>query len=149
MAGLLGRRSGIFGRGKGPPVDRRRGLALKPLRNPEIEWGPREEPAGPVSIEIPLQRRPVPRPLMWLAAKLARQEPPSTKKLNLDPVGSFVWRSADGARTVRELIWLLAAEYKLNRRDAEFSMLEFLRQLSVRNLIGFAHIPENPPPEKA
>lgn len=143
MAGLLGGRVGAFFTGRRKqPVDRRRSLALRPVRNPEADWAPADPGGDPVTINIPLQRRPVPRPLVWVASKLARKQPPATRKLQLDPVGSFVWRSADGNRTVRELIWLLAAEYKLNRRDAEVALLEFLGQLSQRNLIGFAHIPQ-------
>jgi len=148
MAGLLGKLGSTLLGGKrrrGPPVDRRRSLALKPLRNPGVTWHPHEDAApGAVTIEIPLRRRAVPKPLIWVASKLARRQPPGTRKLELDPVGSFVWRSADGTRTMRQLIWLLAAEYQLNRRDAEVALLEFLRKLSSRNLIAFAHIPGAP-----
>jgi len=136
-SGLLS--GGWFG-SRRPAIDRRSSLALQPLRNPRVAWTP-QDGGGPVAIEIPLERRPVPRPLLWLASKLARKEPPATRRLELDPVGSFVWRAADGRRTVRELIWLLAAEYHLNRKDAEVALLEFLRQLSSRNLLAFTHIP--------
>jgi len=138
MAGLLTK--------KGGGVDRRRSLTLKPLRNPQVDWTPQDlADPNPITISVPLKRRPVPRPLLWLAAKLARKQPPSARRIELDPVGSFVWRAADGTRTVRQLIWELAAEYKLNRRDAEGALLEFLRKLSQRNLMGFAHIPPQPP----
>ena len=128
-----------FARGA-PALDRRRSLALKPLRNPAVAWNPRESGA-PITIEIPLERRAVPKPLVWVAAKLARRQPPTTRRIELDPVGSFVWRAADGQRTVRELTWLLAAEYRLNRKDAEVALFEFMRQLASRNLLAFAHIP--------
>ncbi len=140
MAGLLGQLTKSFFSRRRGQVDRRRSLALKPLRNPDVPWAPHDPYDGPVTIDIPLQRRAIPKPLVWVASKLARKTPPNIRKLQLDPVGSFVWRSADGHRSVRELIWLLAAEYRLNRRDAEVALLEFLGQLSQRNLIGFAHI---------
>jgi Coenzyme PQQ synthesis protein D (PqqD) len=144
MSGLLGQLgSSFFGGRKGKQVDRRRSLALKPLRNPKVDWSPdTSNDSGPITINIPLQRRPVPKSVLWFATKLARRKPPDTRKLLLDPVGSFVWRNADGSRTVRKLIWDLAAEYKLNRRDAEIALIEFLGKLSSRNLIGFANIPE-------
>ncbi len=144
MAGLLGQLStSFFGRSKGKQVDRRRSLALKPLRNPKVAWTPSEPKAtGPVTIDIPLERKPVPKPVLWFASKLARRKPPDTRRLELDPVGSFVWRTADGKNTVRELIWKLAAEYQLNRRDAEVALIDFLGKLSQRNLIGFANIPD-------
>jgi hypothetical protein len=118
--------------------DRRQTMALAPLRNPTVAWSP--PASAPVTIEIPLQRRPVARPLKWLASKLARREPPTVRRLELDPVGSFVWRAVDGTTTVRALIWRLAAEFKMNRRDAEASLLEFLSALSARNLLGFANM---------
>jgi len=144
MAGLLGQlATSFFGGRKGAKVDRRRSLALKPLRNPMLSWKHGDQPESePVVIEIPLQRKPVPKPLVWFASKLARRMPPATRRLELDPVGSFVWRAADGNTTVRELIWKLAAEYQLNRREAEVALIEFLGKLSQRNLIGFANIPE-------
>ena len=141
MADLLGSLTAPFmSSRRGEPVDRRRSLALRPIRNPDVTWKPQDDPGAPVTIEIPLQRRAVPKPLVWIATKLARQEPPSVRRLELDPVGSFVWRTTDGSHTVRELIWRLAAEYKLNRRDAEVALLEFMGKLSARNLMGFANI---------
>jgi hypothetical protein len=145
MAGLLGQLADSFlgGRGKAR-INRRRSLALKPLRNPDVTWTPEDpEDPKPITIEVPLQRRPVPKPILWFATKLARRRPPDSRKLELDLVGSFVWRAADGDTSVRKLIWLLAAEYKLNRRDAESALLDFLGKLSARNLIGFANIPRS------
>jgi hypothetical protein len=132
-----------FFRKKPVALERRRSLALKPLRNPNVAWDQAGREA-PVVIRIPLQRRPAPKFLVWVASKLARQEPPACRKLELDSVGSFVWQAANGERSVRELIWLLAAEYKLNRKDAEVALLEFLRQLSARNLMAFADLPKGP-----
>jgi hypothetical protein len=142
MAGLLGQLADSFFAGRGKHrIDRRRSLALKPLRNPDVNWGPQEpDDSQPLIIEIPLQRKPVPKPILWFASKLARRKPPDKRRLELDPVGAFVWRAADGERTVRQLIWQLAAEYKLNRRDAETALLEFMGKLSVRNLLGFANM---------
>jgi hypothetical protein len=145
MASLLGTwADSFFGGRKGPRIDRRRSLALKPVRNPKVSWSPAAS-AEDVTIEIPLRRRPVPKPLIWLATKLARRQPPDNRRLQLDAIGSYVWRCADGKHTVRELIWLLAAEYKLNRRDAEAALIDFLGKLSTRNILGFANIPDSPP----
>ena len=150
MADVLGSLTApFFSSRRREPVDRRRSLALKPIRNPSVNWKPQDQPDAPVTIEIPLQRRPVPKPLVWIATKLARQEPPTVRRLELDPVGSYVWRVTDGRLTVRELIWKLAEEYKLNRRDAEVALLEFMGKLSSRNLMGFANISAEPPDKTA
>lgn len=135
-----------------PPLDRRRTLALRPLRNPDVPWTPQEgeggadgENAAPVTLEIPLRRRPAPRPLVWLASRFAARRPPAAvRRVELDEVGSFVWRAADGSRTTREIIWKLAEVYKLNRRDAEAALFEFFRLLSSRNLLAFT-APEQRP----
>jgi len=131
---------GLFRSSKPAALDRRRSLALKPLRNPGVSWEP-VGGIGPVSIRIPLERRPAPKAVVWFAAKLARKQPPDFRTLELDDVGSFIWRLADGSRTVRDLIWQLAVEHRLNRKDAEVALLEFLRQLSTRNLMAFAELP--------
>ena len=66
MAGLLPslRTTFFAGRRRGRAIDRRRSLALSPVRNPEVTWQPVSPAEGQVSIQIPLQRRPVPKPLI-------------------------------------------------------------------------------------
>jgi hypothetical protein len=122
-----------------PQIDRRRSLALVPVRNPHAAWGPLAGP-HPVTISIPLQRKPAPKLLFWLAQKLTRKRPPDSRILELDQMGSFVWRAIDGKTAVRALIWLLVAEYRLNRKEAEVALMEFLGQLSKRNLLALANI---------
>ena len=58
--------------------------------------------------------------------------------LTLDEIGSFVWRLCDGNHSVREIIRALAARYKLHRKEAEVSVVAYLRTLAKRRLIAVA-----------
>lgn len=63
---------------------------------------------------------------------------PLEKKIELDEIGSWVWRRCDDRTPVGELINMMAGEYKLSRKEAEVSLMSFLRSLSRKRLIGFA-----------
>jgi len=62
---------------------------------------------------------------------------PDTAQLLLDEIGAKVVRRIDGVRTVQDLIGYVAQEFKLNRREAEVSLLKYMDLLGRRNLIGF------------
>jgi len=57
------------------------------------------------------------------------------KKLQLDQMGSFVWRLIDGKKTVREIITVFAKEYKVTRQEAETAVTTFLKTLGQRGFI--------------
>jgi hypothetical protein len=122
---------------RGKALDRRRTMALCLLRNPVVQWSEGEYADSSITLIIPLQRRQTSKTVEWLASKIARQQPPTHRKVALDPIGSYIWRAGDGTINVRQLIWSLADRFKLNRRDAESALLEFLSQLSARQLMGF------------
>lgn len=63
---------------------------------------------------------------------------PGEKKIALDEIGSWVWRKCDESTTVAEMISLMSDEYKLSLKEAEVSLMSFLRSLSRKRLIGFA-----------
>jgi len=85
-----------------------------------------------VILTIPLQFKPWMR-LLKLVAQI-----PDEKKVELDELGSAVWLWADGAATVETLVGKLAAEHKLNRREAEVSLLQFLQTLAKKRFMAFA-----------
>jgi len=58
------------------------------------------------------------------------------RSIDLDEIGSFVWARCDGATTVRQIRKALVDRYKLHQREAEASLLEYLRQMMKRNLLG-------------
>jgi len=150
MASLSDFANAFFPGKKNPKISRRQSLALYPVRNPDISWETDVESAPPdaessgekqyITISIPLEKKNVLKPVRWLATKIARQAPPDSRKLQLDEVGSFVWNKSDGKTNMRELIWIICDRYKLNRRDAESALLEFMNTLAGRNLLAFANM---------
>ena len=57
------------------------------------------------------------------------------RRIELDEIGSRVWRRLDGHRDVRCLIQDFAREYHVDRREAEAVVVEFLKSLMRRGLI--------------
>ena len=107
-------------------LDRRRSLAGVPLINENVTVGDGGGPSLPISVRT---RRG--------SGFLDRFRPPVTdRRINLDELGSFVLRRIDGRATVRDLIDAFAAEYQTNRREAELSIVEFLKSLMERRVIS-------------
>lgn len=90
--------------------------------------------SGEVVIAYPVAVRP------WMAKmlKLLGREPEAlmTRKLQLDLLGTAVWDLIDGRRPVQDMIQRFANRYKLQAREAEVSVTQFLRELGRRGIIG-------------
>jgi len=65
------------------------------------------------------------------------------RNIDLDDIGSFVWKMCDGKNAVREIRDALVGEYKLSRREAETALMEYLKQLMKRKLVGL-EVPGKP-----
>lgn len=118
----------MFGR-KRPSVDRRRALESLPVRNQAVEWKNEGE-----QTTIVLRRRED-----WVGRLLSLAfVVPRERKIELDQAGSYVWQQLDGQHTVSDLAEGLARKYKLNRKEAEVSLTDFLRKLGKRKLIAIA-----------
>ena len=120
-------------------------LALRPLRSREIAWSPKTED------ETPGAQLVVPRRDDKLGQILSRVfQIPATKTIELDEFGAAVWEKCDGQHSVEQLIGFTCSAYKLNRRQAEVSVVTFMRMLAQRRLIGLetgkgtaAHVHQN------
>jgi len=82
---------------------------------------------GMARLSAPLQRS-------WLARKLGSDA--DEKTFELDDLGTFCWQQIDNRRTVETLITAFAEHHKLNLREAEVSVLAFLKLLVQRNLVA-------------
>jgi len=115
-------------------LSREQSLAAVPVRNQAIEWDEVDGETGPEALLTvpPPQGKwiPVLRPLLVL--------PKEPRKVQLDSLGSEVWRLCDGERTVNGICDELCARYRLSHREAMLSLTTYLRQLGKRGLIGFA-----------
>ncbi|HUT33413.1 MAG TPA: PqqD family protein [Planctomycetota bacterium] len=112
------------------PLSREQSLASVPLRNQAV----REErtDAGELRLVIPL------RPAWWARLLSRVLYVPRQRRIVLDEIGGYVWGLCDGKRSVRDLVGALSTRYKLHRKEAEVSVVAYLRQLARRGLIGIA-----------
>jgi len=112
-----------------PRLNKQRALAALPVRNQAVEWRAEQE-----RTVLVLRRRED-----WVGRLLSLLfVVPRERKVELDGVGSYVWQQCDGRHTVSDLIQALARKYKLDRKEAEVSLTNFLRLLGKRKLIAIA-----------
>ncbi len=60
---------------------------------------------------------------------------------NLNKVGSFIWKSADGHQTVRDIIGKICERFEIDEKTAERDASEFIGKLITE---GIAHLSESP-----
>ena len=104
-------------------------LASRPVRNEAIQWERDEN--GEVCITLVRARS-------WKVNLLSKLfYIPERRKLILDEVGAGVWEMCDGRTSVETMIRRMSAQYKLNPKESEVSLLHYLRQLGQKRLLGF------------
>jgi len=114
----------------GPALTREQAMQAWPVRNPALQVSEGEE--GLVTIELPRRKD-------WMGGVLGFLfSVPQSKPVQLDEVGSFVWGLCDGDHTVSDIVGALVNEYKLNRREVEVSLTQYLQTLAKRGMVGFA-----------
>lgn len=125
-------------------LNREQSLNAIPVCNEKVEteW---DEDTGELLILIPRRND-------WLVRCLTKVfYVPQYKKISLDALGAYVWKLCDGKRSVRDLITEFAKKYKLSRKEAELSLIAFLRQMAKKRLIALAIIehPSGPAPRSS
>jgi hypothetical protein len=115
-----------------PPLTRTDALGCIPVKSRHVREQRLE--SGEVLVCYPVAVRP------WMA-KLAgwlggRDSPPRTAKLQLDQLGSDVWAMLDGQTPLRRIAEAFAADQRLERKEAEVAVTQFIRELGRRGLIG-------------
>ena len=107
-------------------------LSYKPAKNQHISETRLE--TGEVIIEYPVAVR----PLIAAVARRLGKTPnlTQTRKLQLDALGTSVWDLIDGRHTVRRMITIFAETHRLEKREAEVSVTQFIRELGRRGLLG-------------
>ena len=122
---------GLFGTKKqAPEIDRTQSLAARPALNDLISF--ERNSRGLTVLHMPRRRTGMVR----VVAKAFRLPP--YKQIELDELGSYTLELCDGSHSVGEMVRLFAGEFKLNRREAEVSMLSYLQSLAKRGIISFA-----------
>ena len=120
---FLNRRNGSLPRGEM--------LALRPLRNQAIIWEMKADTDAPgANLSVPRREDKFGQIVSrWFQV-------PATKTIELDEFGAAVWEKCDGRHSVEQLVVFTSHAYKLNRRQAEVSVVSFMRMLAQRRLIG-------------
>ena len=114
-------------------MSRAKALAYKPVKSRDISETRLE--TGKVVLEYPLTVRPL---IAAVAKRLGRSQDlvQQTKKLQLDALGTSVWDLIDGKRSVGSMIQTFAETHRLENREAEVSVTQFIRELGKRGLLG-------------
>ncbi len=107
-------------------------LALRPLRTASVAWEAKPEDSETPGVQITVPRRD--DKMGQILSRLFQI--PTTKTIELDEFGAAVWQKCDGKHSVEQLVTFTATAYKLNRRQAEVSVISFMRMLAQRRLIG-------------
>ena len=119
-----------------PRYSRAEVLGAIPTRNPLIGWEPGDEaeeapaPDALVLLKVPRRQDRLGKILNRLVSG------PDHKRVELDELGSEVWRLCDGERNVDGVIRELARRHQLSRLEVEASLTAFLRTLAKRGFIG-------------
>lgn len=117
---------------KPPDIGLRRDDILDaiPLRNATIKW--EQDDAGEVSIVIPQKDK------LWVKIVTKVFMVPEKRVVVLDEIGSYVWLQCDGENTIRDIMNSLTGKYRLTRKEAEVSLITYMRNLGKRGMLGFA-----------
>ena len=104
-------------------------LSSKPARNEALEWEKNDD--GEVRITVTRQDT-------WKVRLISKVfYIPRKRKITLDEVGSEVWQMCNGRTTVAQMIEGLSDKYQLNRKEAEVSLLAYLKTLAQKRFVGF------------
>ena len=109
-----------------------RGELMKalPLRNQLVEW--KADDKGEVALTIPQNHK------AWLRILARIFSLPDKRVIVLDDVGSYVWQLCDGQKSLSQISKQVSEKYNLTVKEAEMSLVEYLRTLGKRGIIGFA-----------
>ncbi len=120
---------------KAQKLDRDASLKAVPIRNQlaKVE----ELEGGKVRISVPI------RETWWTRILQRLTKAPKYKKIELDEVGTFVWKQCDGNTNVAAVVDRLCKRYNLSHRESEVSLTQYLRDLARRGVIGLGVSPEH------
>jgi hypothetical protein len=113
-----------------PNIGRENVMQSIPLRNTVIKW--EMDDKNEVSLVIPQKDK------LWVKITSRIFMIPDKRVVVLDEVGSFVWTLCDGKNSVEHIVKRLCNKYNLTRKEAEVSLLTYMRQLGKRGFVGFA-----------
>jgi hypothetical protein len=118
-------------RQKTPSISRQESLQCRPVVNTSVNVC--ESDSGLILLEYPLPLKPF---FLSLFRRFQQSYEYPTKKLELDDMGSTVWKYIDGHTTVHTMIAHFADSYRITTEEAEQSITAFLVELGKRGIIA-------------
>jgi len=117
---------------KKPQLSRTEAMGSVPVKNTEVEEVLLE--SEDIMLIYPVKVKP------WAVGLLRKLgKPPEQigqKKLQLDALGTSVWKLLDGHRNVKGIIKIFTQQQQVHRKEAEVAVTQFLRELGKRGLLG-------------
>ena len=112
-------------------------LAAYPVRNVAVEV--REKSENTVTVVVKTQKpNYMMPPISWFVPYNPERE------IDLDAMGTRLWRWCDGQRTVEEVIDLFKDTYDLSFHEARAAVVDYLRKLIQRGILAVMMAPERP-----
>ena len=119
----------MFATRKKPKLTREAMLNSRPARNELLSW--EKSDRGEAQIIVTRQDT-------WKVRLLSKMfYVPKERKITLDEVGTEVWNMCDGRTSVAQMIESLGKTYTLDRKEAEVSLLSYLKTLGQKRFVGF------------
>ena len=117
-----------------PQFSREDSLQAKVIPNPQIRVEEGTDGNTVLLVPITLKRRY--KLLTWFIGRAGRAKLPEHKKVELDEVGTIVWKLCDGKHKVKDIVNRISREYKMPRKEAEHSVTTYLKSLVQRQLVA-------------
>lgn len=114
-----------------PLLSRQEALRCTPVVNKSVLT--RETAAGEILLEYPLPMKPF---LKSVFERFDKNHTPPTKKLQLDEMGSQVWKLIDDSNNVKSIIETFTVTYGISLQESEKSVTTFLAELGKRGIIA-------------
>lgn len=111
-----------------PPPTKHEALSAVPVLSVDIRLQITTQ--GLVRISYPIRLQP------WLTRLLPRTLSLPMRTLELDDMGSFVWKHIDGNNSVHKLAEVVADHYQCHPSEAKHAVAAFIRQLGQRGIVG-------------
>ncbi len=58
------------------------------------------------------------------------------KTITLDKIGSYVWKLCDGSKSVAEIAFSMKEDFKLTRKEAQVSVIQFVQTLMKKGVLS-------------
>lgn len=114
-----------------PSLSRQDALRCTPVVNKSVISRAMEN--GEILLEYPLPMKPI---LKTIFERFQKDTTPPTKKLQLDEMGSQVWKLIDDSNNVKNIIEAFTDIYGISLVESEKSVTTFLAELGKRGIIA-------------